>query len=59
MTDIDYQKYTVQAKVAIKGEAFFETLVSEYPIPPASGLGLTQEHTLLLLVEELKTPGLG
>lgn len=26
MTDIDYKEYTVQAKVAIKGEAFDEIL---------------------------------
>jgi hypothetical protein len=39
MTVIDYKKYTVQAKVAIKGGAFFETLVSEYSIPhPIVGL---------------------
>jgi len=33
MTDYDYKKYTAQAKAAIKGEAFFEALVSDYSIP--------------------------
>jgi hypothetical protein len=33
MTDGDYKKYTAQAKAAIKGEAFFEALVSDYCIP--------------------------
>jgi hypothetical protein len=28
-----YKKYTAQAKAAIKGEAFFESLVSDYSIP--------------------------
>ena len=31
--DGDYKKYTAQAKAAIKGEAFFEALVSDYAIP--------------------------
>jgi len=29
----DYKKYTIQAKRCIKGEAFFESLISEYSIP--------------------------
>jgi len=33
MTDDDYKKFTAQAKAAIKGEAFFEALVSNYSIP--------------------------
>ena len=33
MTGSDYKKYTTQAKAAIKGEAFFEALVSDYSIP--------------------------
>lgn len=33
MTEDEYKKYTAQAKAAIKGEAFFETLVSDYSIP--------------------------
>lgn len=33
MTDCDYKKYTAQAKAAIKGEAFFEALVSDYSVP--------------------------
>ena len=33
MVDSDYKKYTAQAKAAIKGEAFFETLVSDYSVP--------------------------
>lgn len=33
MTSDDYKMYTVQAKTAIKGEAFFESLVSDYCIP--------------------------
>ena len=33
MTDSDYEKYTAQAKAGIKGEAFFEALVSDYSIP--------------------------
>jgi len=33
MRNDDYKKYTVQAKTAIKGEAFFESLVSDYCIP--------------------------
>jgi hypothetical protein len=33
MTDSDYKKYTSQAKAAIKGEAFFEALISDYSIP--------------------------
>jgi hypothetical protein len=33
MTESDYKKYTAQAKAAIKGEAFFEALVSDYSLP--------------------------
>jgi hypothetical protein len=33
MSNADYKKYTVQAKAAIKGEAFFEALVSDYSVP--------------------------
>jgi hypothetical protein len=33
MTDHDYKKYTAQAKASIKGEAFFEALVSDYSVP--------------------------
>jgi hypothetical protein len=33
MTDSDYKKYTAQAKAAIKGEAFFEALISDYSVP--------------------------
>jgi hypothetical protein len=33
MDNGDYKKYTAQAKAAIKGEAFFEALVSDYSIP--------------------------
>jgi len=33
MTNSDYKKYTAQAKAAIKGEAFFEALISDYSIP--------------------------
>lgn len=33
MTGRDYKKYTAQAKAGIKGEAFFEALVSDYSIP--------------------------
>jgi hypothetical protein len=33
MTDCDYKKYTAQAKAAVKGEAFFEALVSDYSVP--------------------------
>jgi hypothetical protein len=33
MTDADYKKYTKQAKAGIKGEAFFESLISDYSIP--------------------------
>jgi len=33
MADSDYKKYTAQAKAAIKGEAFFESLVSDYSVP--------------------------
>jgi len=29
----EYKKYTAQAKAAIKGEAFFESIVSDYSIP--------------------------
>ena len=29
----DYKKYTLQAKRGIKGEAFFESLISEYSLP--------------------------
>jgi hypothetical protein len=29
MAILDYKKYTSQAKAAIKGEAFFEALVSD------------------------------
>lgn len=31
--DLEYKKYTLQAKRGIKGEAFFESLVSDYCIP--------------------------
>ena len=33
MTGQFYKKYTRQAKVGIKGEAFFESLISDYSIP--------------------------
>jgi len=33
MTECDHKRYTIQAKAAIKGEAFFEALVSDYSIP--------------------------
>lgn len=33
MKDADYKKYTKQAKAGIKGEAFFESLISDYSIP--------------------------
>jgi hypothetical protein len=33
MTDSGYKKFTAQAKTAIKGEAFFEALVSDYSLP--------------------------
>ncbi len=33
MTERDHKKYTTQARAAIKGEAFFEALVSDYSIP--------------------------
>lgn len=33
MADCDYKKYTAQAKAGIKGEAFFEALVSDYSVP--------------------------
>lgn len=33
MIDYDYKKYTAQAKAAIKGEAFFEALISDYSVP--------------------------
>jgi hypothetical protein len=33
MNECDHKKYTAQAKAGIKGEAFFETLVSDYCIP--------------------------
>lgn len=33
MTDYGYKKFTAQAKAAIKGEAFFEALVSDYSLP--------------------------
>jgi hypothetical protein len=33
MTDRGYKKYTAQAKAGIKGEAFFEALVSDYSLP--------------------------
>ena len=33
MTDSGYKKFTAQAKAAIKGEAFFEALVSDYSLP--------------------------
>jgi hypothetical protein len=28
-----YKKYTIQAKTCVKGEAFFESLLSDYCIP--------------------------
>ncbi len=33
MTDSGYKKYTAQAKAGIKGESFFEALVSDYSLP--------------------------
>ena len=33
MMDHDYKKYTAQAKAGIKGEAFFQALVSDYSLP--------------------------
>lgn len=33
MNDDTYKKYTMQAKRGIKGEAFFESLISDYSIP--------------------------
>jgi hypothetical protein len=33
MTNKDYKKYTKQAKAGIKGEAFFEALISDYALP--------------------------
>jgi len=33
MASDDYKKYTIQAKRGIKGEAFFELLVSDYSLP--------------------------
>lgn len=33
MIDSEYKKFTAQAKAAIKGEAFFEALVSDYSLP--------------------------
>ncbi len=33
MDSQSYKKYTIQAKRSIKGEAFFESLISEYSIP--------------------------
>jgi Domain of unknown function (DUF4365) len=33
MTGQFYKKYTRQAKAGIKGESFFESLISDYPIP--------------------------
>lgn len=33
MSESNYKKYTIQARRGIKGEAFFEALVSEYCIP--------------------------
>ena len=31
--EVDYKKYTTQARTCIRGEAFFELLISEYAIP--------------------------
>ncbi len=33
MKDKEYKKFTIQAKAGIKGEAFFEALVSDYSLP--------------------------
>lgn len=33
MTNSEYKKFTAQAKAGIKGEAFFEALVSDYSLP--------------------------
>jgi hypothetical protein len=33
MSEDKYKKYTIQAKRSIKGEAFFESLISDYSIP--------------------------
>ena len=33
MAEEDYKKYTIQAKRGIKGEAYFESLISDYSIP--------------------------
>lgn len=33
MGDAKYKKFTIQAKRGIKGEAFFESLISEYSLP--------------------------
>jgi hypothetical protein len=33
MADNEYKKYTIQAKRGVKGEAFFESLVSDYSVP--------------------------
>jgi len=33
MKNEDYKRYTVQAKRGIKGEAFFESLISDYSLP--------------------------
>lgn len=33
MNEEEYKRYTVQARRGIKGEAFFETLISDYSIP--------------------------
>ena len=44
MTDGEYKKFTTQAKSGIKGEAFFESLITEYSLPHhvvgAKGLGI-------------------
>lgn len=33
MGNNQYKKYTAQAKAGIKGEAFFEALISDYSLP--------------------------
>ena len=33
MSEEEYKKYTLQARRGIKGEAFFEALISDYCIP--------------------------
>ena len=33
MAEKDYKQYTIQAKRGIKGEAYFESLISDYSIP--------------------------